>query len=131
MKLSNQKLRGIIRRVILEAKFKPDKPLDRENIEIALGTHPLQQLKNTPEYKKTYEEMLEFVRIQHDEDMYEDLTLDSLVDTFDDYYESIAGYYGGATYDEAIYEMMLEDHLSDGTLRVQGNLVYPGLATNN
>ena len=126
MKLSENQLRRTIRRVILEAKFEAKEPLDRENIEIALGTHPLQQLKNTPEYKKTYEEMLEFVRIQHEEDMYEDLTLDSLVDTFDDYYDSIAGYYGGATYDEDIYQMMLDDHISDGTLRVQGHLVYPG-----
>ena len=125
MKLSNQKLRGIIRRVILEAKFEADKPLDRENIEIALGTHPLQQLKNTPEYKKTYDEMLEFVRIQHDEDMYEDCTLEALPEIFEDYYDSIAGYYGGATYDEEVYQMMLDDHINDGTLRVQGHLVYP------
>jgi len=125
MKLSKNHLVKLIRRVILEAKFEASGPLDRENIEIALGTHPLQQLKNTPEYKKTYDEMLEFVRIQHEEDMYEDLTLDSLVDTFDDYYDSIAGYYGGATYDEDIYQMMLDDHISDGTLRVQGHLVYP------
>lgn len=125
MKLSNQKLRGIIRRVILEAKFEADKPLDRENIEIALGTHPLQQLKNTPEYKKTYDEMLEFVRIQHEEDMYEDCTLEALPEIFEDYYDSIAGYYGGATYDEEVYQMMLDDHINDGTLRVQGHLVYP------
>lgn len=125
MRISNRKLRGIIRRVILEAKFEADKPLDRENIEIALGTHPLQQLKNTPEYKKTHEEMAEFVRIQHDEDMYEDCTLEALPGIFEDYYDSIAGYYGGATYDEEIYQMMLDDHINDGTLRVQGHLVYP------
>jgi len=126
MRITGTNLRRTIRRVILEAKFEADKPLDRENIEIALGTHPIQQLKNTPEYKKTYDEMLEFVRIQHEEDMYEDCTLEALPGIFEDYYDGIAGYYGGATYDEDIYQMMLDDHLSDGTLTVQGHLVYPG-----
>jgi len=126
MKITESKLRRTIRRVLLEARFEASKPLDRENIDIALGTHPLQQLKQTPEYKKTHEEMAEFVQIQHDEGMFEDCTLEALPEMFEDYYDAIAGYYGGATYDEDIYQMMLDDHINNGTLRVQGHLVYPG-----
>ena len=74
MRITNRQLKQIIRSVLSEVKFSPDKPLDRDDIQIALGTHPIQQLKNSEEYKKTMEEMVEFVRIQWEEDMQDDLT---------------------------------------------------------
>ena len=118
MRISELKLRRTIRRVILEAKFSPSKPLDREDIQIALGSHPIQQLKNSEGYKKTQDEMIEFVRMQWEEDMQDDLKEESFVDIFEDYYHAIAHYYGSGTFNTEEYQMMFQDLLDDGELHI-------------
>ena len=124
MRISNRKLRGIIRRVILEAKFEPKVPLDRDAIQIALGPppdqDPLAQLKNSEAYALARSEMVTFVEIQWDNGDQEDITHESIVNIFEDYYADIIVSYNPEAEELTTneYRMVFEDLLDDGILEI-------------
>ena len=124
MKLTGAQLRRAIRRVLLEAKFESDKPLDRDAIQIALGIHPDQdpqtQLENSEAYAAARSEMVSFVEILWDNGDEEDITRDSIVDIFEDYYADIIIPYNPDVEELSTseYRMVFEDLLDDGTLEI-------------
>lgn len=70
MKITRRQLR----RLIAEAKFVPSRPLDRDAMQIALGTHPDQllrskteaELRNHPYYEEGKKDLYGFIEVNSD-----------------------------------------------------------------
>ena len=124
MKTTISKLRKIIRTSLFEAKFTPHRALDREGMQIALGTHPVQHGHSEEDFNLVQDEMIDYV-LYHEEDIIiDDLPADRFVDFFEDYYNGIATQEGLPSYSVEALQSAFDDLLDRGKLIVSpGGLV--------
>jgi len=135
MKITRRQLR----RLIAEAKFTPSRPLDRDAMQIALGTHPSQlekaDLKSHPYYEEGKKDLFNLIETHADPrwgDANPGEHIDSIVSSGADFVSSVYAWSSSpdGKVDDPItadhVQLMLEDMLNAGYVTVSVNdLVLP------
>lgn len=133
-----------MRQIILEAKFTPKRPLDRDAMQIALGTHPMQlqrveterELRSHPYYEEGKKDLYSFIDENADPswDVNPGEHIDTVVDNATGFLGALFSEYNHdgrlgsnvADITRQHVEMMLEDLLNDEYVTVNVNdIVVP------
>lgn len=138
MKITRRQLRQLI----AEAKFTPRRPLDRDAIQIALGTHPLQLqraeieegLRSHTHYEESKKDLFDFIETNADPawDVNPGEHIDTVVSRATDFVSSVYSWSNSpdGNVDDPITEdhvqLMLQDLLDAGYITVNADdIVLP------